>query len=105
MRTAFKHHWPRSIQPHVNFALNHQSCIDFVLTSNTEKSLHFEILDPKTRITTTIKLTTSNMQRCNLQHATSNLQQTLSHLPKNLQVARNGAESGPGWVRRCLGDS
>ena len=59
----------------------------------------------KTGITTTIKLTTSNMQRCNLQHATSDLQQTLSHLPKNLQVARNGAESEPGWVRRRLGDS
>ena len=40
---------PYQGQPtYVNFALNHQSCIDFVLTSNTEKSLHFEILDPNT---------------------------------------------------------
>jgi len=31
---------------YVNFALNHQSSIDFMLTSNNEKSLHFEILDP-----------------------------------------------------------
>ena len=55
----------------------------------------------KTGITTTIKLT-SNMQRCNLQ-ATYNKPYHIYQ--KNLQVARNGVQSGPGWVRRCLGDS
>ena len=31
---------------YVNFALNHQSCIDFVLTSNAKNTVNFEILDP-----------------------------------------------------------
>jgi len=33
---------------YVNFALNQQSSTDFMLTSNIEKSLYFEILDPDT---------------------------------------------------------
>ena len=31
---------------YVNFALNRQSCIDFVLTSNAKNTVNFEILDP-----------------------------------------------------------
>lgn len=31
---------------YINFALNHQSCIDFALSSNTEETSDFAILDP-----------------------------------------------------------
>ena len=38
---------PYFCQPtYVNFALNHTSCIDYVLTSNAQKTSHFETLDP-----------------------------------------------------------
>jgi len=31
---------------YVNFGLNHQSCLDFILSSKIEETSHFKILDP-----------------------------------------------------------
>jgi len=44
-----------------NLALNHQSCIDFVLTSNTECTSHFQILDPDMNLSDHYPVTVSVM--------------------------------------------
>ena len=61
------------------------------------------VVKPVSQLRLNLQQATCNAATYNMQQATYN--KTLPHLEKNLQVARNGAESGRGWARRCLGDS